>query len=375
MRALVTGGAGFIGSHIVDHLVARGYDVRIYDSLELPTHHGGVPGYVAPAAELIVGDMRDRTPLREALRGVDVVLHQAATGGFTPRIAEYVAANSYGTAQLLEIVRDDDLPLRKIVVASSIAVYGEGKYACPTHGVVFPHLRPVEQMARGSWEVPCPTCGAAASPLPTDEETPVDPATPYAISKYDQERLVLTFGRETGLPTVALRYFVTYGPRQSVHNPYTGVCTIFSSRIVNGLPVILYEDGRQSRDFIFVDDVARANVFALEDPRAAGRPFNVGTGAFTTIRELAAALQRALGRDARIEVPDRYRPGEVRHIGADVGRLADLGFHAQVRLGDGLRRYVDWLSELGPVPEHFSQAETLLRDRGVVRSARARETS
>ena len=370
MRALVTGGAGFIGSHVVDHLIGRGYEVRIYDSLELPTHRDGVPGYVNPAAELIVGDMRDRDRLRDALRGVDVVLHQAATGGFTPRIAEYVTANSYGTAQLLEIVRDDDLPLRKIVVASSIAVYGEGKYACPTHGVVFPHLRPVEQLARGAWDVRCPTCDEVLSSLPTDEETPVDPSTPYAISKYDQERLVLTFGRETGLPTVALRYFVTYGPRQSVHNPYTGVCTIFSSRIVNNLPIIIYEDGRQQRDFVFVDDVARANIFALEEPRAAGRPFNVGTGVFTTIRELAAALQRVLGREALMEVPNRYRPGEVRHIGADVGRLADLGFRAQVSLGDGLRRYIEWL---GPVPEYFSQAETLLREHGVVRSADAQE--
>lgn len=369
MRALVTGGAGFIGSHIVDLLLGRGYEVRVFDNLELPTHAVGIPAYLSREAEFIRGDMRDRNALAQALRGVDVILHEAATGGFTPHLANYIACNSLGTAQMFETIRDEKLPVRKIVVASSIAVYGEGKYRCAQHGVIFPSLRPVGQVERREWEVKCPQCGEALAPLLTDEQTPVEPATAYAISKYDQERLALTFGRQTGIPAVALRYFVTYGPRQSVHNPYTGVCSIFSTRIMNGLPIIIYEDGHQTRDFVFVRDIARANLFVLEEPRADFEVFNVGTGEKTSIRQLAAILQEYLGREGEIEFPERYRPGEVRHMAADVSRLAELGFRAETSLRAGLQQYVEWLAEQGPLPEYFSSAEKLLQAAGVVRAA------
>lgn len=369
MKALVTGGAGFIGSHIVDVLLDRGYDVRVFDSLELPTHTAGLPDYLSKDAEFVLGDMRDRDAVRRALSGVDVVVHDAATGGFTPRIADYISANSLGTAQMLEIIRDEKLAVQKIVVASSIAVYGEGKYQCTEHGLVFPQLRPIEQMQRREWEVRCSRCGAELSPLPTDEDTPVEPATAYGISKYDQERLVIMFGKQTGIPTVALRYFVTYGPRQSVHNPYTGVCTIFSSRIMNDRPIIIYEDGNQTRDFIFVRDVARANLFVLEDSRADHGVYNVATGRATTIRELAGLLQESLGQTGSVEFPASFRPGEVRHMTADVRSLAELGFRAECSLRDGLKRYVDWVREQGPLPEYFTEAERELKNAGVVRSA------
>jgi dTDP-L-rhamnose 4-epimerase len=368
MRALVTGGAGFIGSHIVDLLLAQGYEVRVFDNLELPTHAAGIPAYLSREAEFIQGDMRDREALAQALRGVDVVLHEAATGGFTPHLANYIACNSLGTAQMLEIIREENLPVRKIVVASSIAVYGEGKYHCLEHGVIFPSLRPIEQVERREWEVKCPQCEEALAPLLTDENTPVEPATAYAISKYDQERLALTFGRQMNIPTVALRYFVTYGPRQSVHNPYTGVCSIFSTRIMNRLPIIIYEDGHQTRDFVFVQDIARANLFVLEEPRADFGVFNVGTGQKTSIRQLAALLQECLGQKGEVEFPGRFRPGEVRHMAADVSRLADLGFRAESSLRVGLQQYVEWLAEQGPLPEYFSGAEKLLQAAGVVRS-------
>jgi len=370
MRALVTGGAGFIGSHIVDLLLERGYDVRIFDNLELPTHTAGVPSYLPREAEFVRADMRDRAALATALRGIDVVLHQAATGGFTPHLAHYVACNALGTAQMLEIIRDDRLPVQKIVVASSIAVYGEGKYRCPEHGNCFPSLRPVAQLERREWDVKCVRCGAPLAPRLTDEETPVEPATAYGISKYDQERLVLTFGRQTGIPTIALRYFVTYGPRQSVHNPYTGVCSIFITRLLNGLPMVIYEDGTQTRDFVFVRDVARANLFVLENSGVGFGVFNVGTGQMTSIRELAARLAACLDREARVEVPGRFRPGEVRHIVADTGRLAALGFRPTVSLEDGLHEYVEWVSEQGHLREYFSGAERELQAAGIVRSAR-----
>ncbi|HLG12939.1 MAG TPA: NAD-dependent epimerase/dehydratase family protein [Blastocatellia bacterium] len=369
MKALVTGGAGFIGSHLVDLLLERGYQVRVFDNLELPTHKAGLPAYLAPAAEFVLGDMRDRDAVAKALQGVDVVLHLAATGGFTPRIADYMAANSLGTAQMLETIRDNRLPVRKIVVASSISVYGEGKYRCAHHGDLFPRVRPVNQMERREWEVKCPHCGASLSPVLTDEETPVNPATAYGISKYDQERLVLMFGAQTGIPTVALRYFVTYGPRQSVHNPYTGICSIFSSRIMNDLPIVIYEDGNQTRDFVFVRDVARANVFVLEESRADFGVFNVGTGQATTVVGLADALRECLGREAQVEVPNRFRPGEVRHMVADAGKLARLGFRAECSVREGLRQYVEWLREQGPLPEYFANAERELEAAGVVRSA------
>jgi dTDP-L-rhamnose 4-epimerase len=365
----VTGGAGFIGSHIADLLIGRGYEVRIFDSLELPTHAAGKPGYLSPRAEFIRADMRDRDALRAALQGVDLVLHEAATGGFTPRIADYMSANSLATAQMLETIRDERLPIRKIVVASSIAVYGEGTYSCPDHGTVYPGLRSIEQLEERRWEVECPLCGAALAPRPTGEGTPVEPATAYGISKYDQERLVLMFGRQTGIPTVALRYFVTYGPRQSVHNPYTGVCSIFSSRIMNDLPIVIYEDGNQTRDFIFVRDIARANLFVLEDARANFQVFNVGTGRPTSIRDLARALQKCLGREGRVELPNSFRPGEVRHMAADVSGLSSLGFRAETSLEDGLAEYVSWLSEQGPLPEYFARAQKELEDAGIIRSA------
>jgi dTDP-L-rhamnose 4-epimerase len=368
MKALVTGGAGFIGSHIVDVLLERGYEVRVFDNLELPTHASGMPAYLSKEAEFVLGDMRDRDAMHRALAGVDVIVHDAATGGFTPRIADYISSNSLGTAQMLEIIRDEKLPVRKIVVASSIAVYGEGKYQCPEHGVVFPHLRPIDQMERREWEVKCARCSAELSPMPTDEDTPVDPATAYGISKYDQERLVMMFGNQTGIPVVALRYFVNYGPRQSIYNPYTGVCSIFSSRIMNDRPIIIYEDGNQTRDFIFVRDTARANLFVLEDSRADFGVFNAATGRATSIRELAAMLQRCLGKEAQIEFPARFRPGEVRHMRADVTSLAQLGFQAECSLQDGLQQYVDWVLEQGPLPEYFTDAERLLKDAGVVRS-------
>jgi dTDP-L-rhamnose 4-epimerase len=347
----------------------RGYEVRVFDSLELPTHAAGMPSYVPREVEFIHGDMRDRDAVSAALQGVDAVLHQAATGGFTPDLARYVTSNSLGTAHMLEIISEKKLPVQKIVVASSIAVYGEGKYVCAEHGICFPSLRPIAQFERREWEVKCGRCGRPLSPLPTDEETPVEPATAYAISKYDQERLVLTFGRQTGTPVVALRYFVTYGPRQSVHNPYTGVCSIFSIRLLNDLPVVIYEDGNQTRDFVFVRDVARANVFVLEDSRANFGVFNVGTGHMTTVRTLMNLLGEFLQREPRAELSGRFRPGEIRHIAADTSRLAGLGFRATVSLEEGMRQYVAWVSQQGPLRDRFSTAERRLEAAGVVRTA------
>ena len=335
MKVLVTGGAGLIGSHTVDQLLARGHEVRIYDSLELPTHAAGKPSYLPSEAEFVHADVRDTDALRSALEGMDAVIHLAATGGFTPRIADYVEVNSLATARMLEMIRDERLPIRKIVVASSIAVYGEGAYRDPDGRVFFPGLRALDALEASRWEM-TDADGRVAEPVPTPEDASVDPASAYAISKYDQERLTLQLGRDTGIPCVALRYFVTYGPRQSVHNPYTGVCTIFATRIANGQPIVIYEDGRQSRDFVYVGDVAGANVHVLESDEANGQVLNVGSGKGTPLTELASTLQRVLGQEAVVEVPGAFRPADAQGLALrgqlGAGAPGAVGQHRRARL-------------------------------------------
>ncbi|MCA1640705.1 MAG: NAD-dependent epimerase/dehydratase family protein [Acidobacteria bacterium] len=270
-RALVTGGAGLIGSHVADLLLREGWSVRILDNLEPNTHRRGRPAWLPAAAEFIEADIRERAATRAALDSIDVVFHQAAYGGYMPEISKYVHVNSFGTAQMLEIIREENLPVKKIVVASSQAVYSEGAARCPAHGLVFPPVRSLAQLGAGDFSVHCPHCGGATTPAATPEHAPVGGETVYAITKVDQERLVLTWGRQTGTPTVALRYSCTYGPRQSIFNPYTGVIAIFCTRLLNNLPPILYEDGLQTRDFSFVEDIARANLLAATTDRTISR--------------------------------------------------------------------------------------------------------
>lgn len=370
-RILVTGGAGFIGSHTVDRLLAGGYEVRILDNLEPPTHLHGLPDYVAPEAEFIRGDVRNLDDLSRALRGVHGVIHLAATGGFTPDQVRYLENNSIGTANLLEVIQRERPPVEKLVVASSVGIYGEGKYRCAACGVKTPSCRPIEQLERADWEPRCPGCDAALEPLAIDEDKVPYPQNAYSISKFDQERLVLSFGRSFGIPARALRFFLTYGPRQSLTNPYTGVISIFSSRILNGLAPILFEDGNQLRDFVYVEDVARANVLALEldEPRWAS--LNVGTGVPSHIGDVARQLAELLGRpEVKAELPGAYRPGEARHVFADIERIRSLGFRPSCSLREGLERYLEWVQGQGEVGEYFSQAMRGLRSSGVVRERR-----
>lgn len=364
MKALVTGGAGLIGSHIVDLLLQRGHSVRILDSLARPTHLRGRPDWISPKAEFVQGDVRHREDLDRALEGVDWVFHEAADGGFTSAISHYFTNNSLPTAVLYELIRDRH-PVRKVVVASSQAVYGEGKYACAEHGPCYPNPRPVEQMRRREWELRCPVCGAPMAGMPIGEEH-VNPLLPYAMSKHWSEMMALNLGRMYGIPTVALRYSLTYGPRQSLFNPYTGVCSIFSTRILNNKPPVVYEDGVQTRDFVFVEDVARANVLVAEKDEANFGVFNVGTGRATTVLEFVAALTRVYGRDVKPELPGEFRPGDFRHLFTDATRLRTLGWEPLVPLEEGLRRYAAWIQTYGTVEEYFSEAERLLKETRVV---------
>lgn len=364
--ALVTGGAGLIGSHVADLLLREGWRVRILDNLEPQTHRFGRPAWIPNGAEFRTGDLTDRATLLAALDGIDTVFHQGAYGGYMPEISKYIFVNSFGTAQMLEIIREERLPIRKIVVASSQAVYSEGAAMCPEHGLVFPTVRPVEQLRTGDWTVHCPHCGRSTQSAPTPEHAPIGGETVYGLSKVDQEKLVLLWGKQVGIPTVALRYSCTYGPRQSVFNPYTGVIAIFCTRLLNKLPPILYEDGLQTRDFSFVEDIARANLLAATTDELDGLPVNIGSGRGVTIREVAYQIAEALGLGFAPEARGEFRPGEMRHLTSDTSRARAAGYQPQVDLASGVTRYLDWIRGQGDVKEYFSAAEATLKKKGIV---------
>ncbi len=360
---LVTGGAGFIGSHLCDALVARGYRVRVLDSL-VDQVHGGVerPPYLNDDVELIVGDVREHGLVREALDGADAVVHLAARVGVGQsmyEIDEYVSANTHGTAVLLEAMLDR--PVRKLLVASSMSIYGEGLYE-PVAAVE----RRVADLESRRWE-PRGAGGQTLSPLPTAEEKPCANSSVYALTKYDQERLCLVYGAAYRVPTVALRFFNVYGPRQALSNPYTGVLAIFASRLLNGKRPLVYEDGEQRRDFVNVADVARACVRALEHDGADGQAINVGSGRSVTVNEIAASLGSVLGVEAEPEVTGKFRAGDIRHCFADISKARDLlGYEPQVALEDGMRELATWL-RTQTAEDRVEDAAAELAARGLAR--------
>lgn len=376
-RALVTGGAGLIGSHIVDLLIREGWTVRILDNLEPQTHKNGKPEWVNPQAEFRQGEVQDYETMRSALEDIDVVFHEAAYGGYMPEMAKYVLVNSFGTAQMLEIIRDHQLPVKKVVVASSQAVYSEGAALCPEHGHVVPPLRPAEQLRSGDFAVHCPVvsegkvCGKPTSSIPTPEATPGGGETVYALTKVDQERLVLLWGKQTGIPTVALRYSCTYGPRQSLFNPYTGVIAIFCTRLLNGQPPVMYEDGGQTRDLCFVEDIARANLLVATTGKLDGLPVNVGSGRATSVRDLATVIAGQLGIDIQPLARGEFRPGEIRSLISDTSRIASIGYKPSVSIEEGIGRYIAWIRTQGAVDDYFTKAEAGLRAKGIVQSVNA----
>jgi dTDP-L-rhamnose 4-epimerase len=373
--ALVTGGAGLIGSHIVDGALAAGWDVRILDNLQRQTHRQGKPTWVPRKAEFIQGDVRNRRTWERVLDGIDVVFHQAAYGGYMPEIAKFIHVNSYGTALLLETIRERNLPVQKIVLASSQAVYNEGAYCCPVHGHFYGVTRPMAQLSSGDFAMRCPLCSSESEPAPTDEQAPIGGENVYAISKADQERLLISWGRATGIPVVALRYSCTYGPRQSLFNPYTGVIAIFCTRLMNDLPPVVYEDGRQSRDLVFVEDVARASMLVATETRADGRVFNVGTGHAVEIGDLARILAERLGKQIEPRLPGEFRPGEMRTLISDISRIEELGYRPRVDLSTGIDRYLDWIAMQGTVKEYFTEAERILRRKRVVKQSASQPES
>jgi dTDP-L-rhamnose 4-epimerase len=344
-KVLVTGGAGFIGSHIVDALVDAGHEVTILDNLDPQVHTTGEPPeHINPDARFVRGDVRDGALVEELMRDVQVLSHQAAAVGVGQsmyRIREYVDANSVGAASILAAARRSP-SLERMIVASSMSVYGEGAYLCPEHGAVSPGLRSREQLLARQWELRCPQCGAELTPRPTGESKPLGPTSVYAVTKRDHEELFVAVGQAYEIPTVALRYFNVYGARQSLSNPYTGVAAIFSSRLLNGQPPLVFEDGRQSRDFVHVSDIVRANLLSMDAPADVDRVFNIGTGRPLSLLDLVDALNSVF-RGTEPEFLGKSRAGDIRHCYADTRRAREqLGFEPAVRFEDGVADLCEW---------------------------------
>ncbi len=362
-RVLITGGAGFIGSHLADELLRSGYTVRALDVLVEQVHDGARrPDYLDAEVELIPGDIRNPEVVRGALEGIDAVIHLAARVGVGQSMyeqAEYAGANTLGTTVLLDALQEH--PVRKLVVASSMSIYGEGAYE-----PVAPQERTREQLERRDWEPRGPN-GEELTPVPTPETKEPALTSVYALTKYDQERLCLLYGASYDVPTVALRLFNVYGPRQALSNPYTGVLAIFASRLLNDKPPVVYEDGNQRRDFVHVADVARAFRLALERDGADGRAVNIASGRSASVNEIAQALGEVLGKEIARELPGTYRAGDIRHCFADIALARELlGFEPEADRDDALSELAQWL-ETQTATDRFDRAAEELAERGLTR--------
>jgi dTDP-L-rhamnose 4-epimerase len=369
MKTLVTGGAGFVGTHLVEELVRQGDEVVVLDSLEEQVH-GGVYPQLPSSVELIVGEVGDRAAADRALAGMDRVVHLAAAVGVGQsmyEIARYTERNTMQTAIFLErLVAQRPLPAR-LVVASSMSIYGEGEYECPEHGRLAPPPRPEEQLVARQWELSCPQCGGDLNPVGTRETKSLIPTSIYAITKRDHEELCLVTGAAYGIPAAALRFFNVYGPGQALSNPYTGVAAIFASRLLNGRPPVIFEDGEQSRDFIHVSDIVSAIMLALQSESATGQAINLGTGRPTTVVQIAQALAAGLETSIEPVRNGQYRAGDIRHCVADPSRARELlGFEATTTLEEGMRGLLEWLVDQEAV-DRVDDATRELAARGLAR--------
>ena len=347
-QVLITGGAGFVGSHLADGLLRQGHAVRVLDDLTPQVHPGGLrPGYLSQEVELVRGDVRDPNLLKTVLDGVDVVYHFAATVGVGQsmyEISRYMSVNTQGTAELLQAVLDTKARVEKIVVASSMSIYGEGRYVGADRRTYAPPVRSTEQLKRGEWEVFVGDSGVL-QPVPTDEGKPSEINSMYALSKRDQEELCMIYGRTYGLPVTALRFFNIYGTRQALSNPYTGVAAVFASRMLNGKQPLIFEDGEQQRDFVSIHDIVRANLLAMDAPASDGQVINIGSGQPVSIRRIAELLAGALGAKGLAPVvTGKYRAGDIRHCFADISKARELlGYEPQVLHEEGFAELAGWL--------------------------------
>jgi dTDP-L-rhamnose 4-epimerase len=373
-RVIVTGGAGFIGSRLSLRLIEAGYHVSVLDNLS-PQIHGDTPSEspllksIIGKVDLIRGDVTSREDLIKALSGVDTVVHLAAetgTGQSMYAIRRYADVNVGGTALLLDLIANERFPIHRLVVASSRAVYGEGKYQCPEHGAFYPGARSAEDMAQGRFDHRCPVCSQKLQLVPTDEASALQPTSVYGITKLTQEQMVLTVGKALGISALAFRYQNVYGPGQSLSNPYTGILSIFSTRIRNGNTINIFEDGKESRDFVYIDDVVEATLRGIEHPEPLVDVFNVGSGAATNVLTIANTLLRHLCGGSEIAVSGQFRVGDIRHNVADLRKVSKIiGYSPTVSIDEGLRRFVDWVKEERIEGDRYEESLNELQARGL----------
>lgn len=364
---LVTGGAGFIGGHLVDALIREGYRVRVLDNLAPPTHNGKLPEWFNNKAEFQKGDVRNKNDWSKALEEIDYVCHLAAYMDFHLDFSTYIDTNTKSVALLYEVIVEKKLPVKKIILASSQSVYGEGAYRCKRHGLLYPSPRPETSLKRGEWKMQCPIDGSSLFSVAQKETDPLLPTIPYGVSKKAAEELAFALGRLYGIPTVALRYTIVHGARQSFRHFYSGALRQLAVMALSGEELVLHEDGNQLRDYVNIHDVVGAHLTVLRNPHADFEVFNVGSGRATRVRELAAVIAKEIGSSSAIKTPGRYRIGAPRHSSSDVSKLKKLGWTPKRSVVDGVLEYIDWIRKFPEAKKFLTETLRSMKERGLLR--------
>lgn len=368
---LITGGAGFIGSNLSLRLLAEGYSVTVLDNLSQQIHgnNSGLFKSIEGEVNFIKGDVRIQADWEKALINQDIVIHLAAetgTGQSMYEVQKYTEVNITGTAIFLDYLVNKPHSIKKVIIASSRAVYGEGKYECENHGIIYPDERKENDLLKGEFEPKCPFCNTDLRLLPTDENSKIHPSSVYGITKQNQEQMVLNVCRSIGIPAVAFRYQNVYGPGQSLQNPYTGILSIFSTQIKNGNDLTIFEDGLESRDFVFIDDVVNATVLGIEKKEADFEVFNVGSGTATSVLEVAESLKKQYQSDITVKVTGNFRLGDIRHNVADLSKIQEkLGFYPQTDFQTGAAKFADWVNQQEIQEDHFAESIAELKKKGL----------
>jgi len=372
---LITGGAGFIGSNLTKKLVSKGYCITILDNLSKQIHgkdqKSELYNSIKEISTFILGDVCNEEDWKKALKGQDAVVHLAAetgTGQSMYEISRYNDVNILGTSHLLDFLANNKNSVKKLIIASSRSIYGEGKYKCENHGVVYPNERVASNMMKGKFDLFCDVCGGELDLMPTDENSKIHPSSIYGITKQQQEQMILLMGKSLGIPAVALRYQNVYGPGQSLSNPYTGILSIFSTRMLNGNDIDIYEDGEESRDFVFIDDVVEATILALEKEEANHQIFNVGSGEATSVTQVANSLKKLYDSNVNISIGGSFRLGDIRHNYADLNKIKNLlGFTAKFDFQTGISRFVDWVKTQEVKEDKYEQSLNELKNKGLIK--------
>ncbi|MDA9808156.1 NAD-dependent epimerase/dehydratase family protein [Flavobacteriales bacterium] len=374
-KILITGGAGFIGSNLTKKLVSKGYSITILDNLSKQIHgkdqKSELYNSIKEISTFILGDVCNEEDWKKSLKGQDAVIHLAAetgTGQSMYEISRYNDVNILGTSHLLDFLANNNNSVKKLIIASSRSIYGEGKYKCENHGVVYPNERVASNMMKGKFDLFCDVCGGELDLMPTDENSKIHPSSIYGITKQQQEQMILLMGKSLGIPAVALRYQNVYGPGQSLSNPYTGILSIFSTRMLNGNDIDIYEDGEESRDFVFIDDVVEATILALEKEEANDEVFNVGSGEATTVKEVADSLKKFYNSDINISISGKYRLGDIRHNYADLTKAKNLlGFSPKYDFQEGIFEFVKWVKNQEIKKDKYDKSITELKSKGLIK--------